>query len=411
MRFRCIASAILSSLCLATAALPAASAAQGATWKGAYAEWLSRQEQTFENDNVAILCDLDLDGVPELFWGNGHYLWYKSSVYYKELTSGVTMKDGKLTVFYQAPPSGTPKDDPNYYDMIYSDEISNIRLYQDRVDGTVHFIRPFIYEEEDYSVRYSWWLLSFPSGKVTIKYPCIIDVTTAGPQDGFGHGSPFVSGDISGDINNLLDIENVPQEVYFARLQRLSDRYQYLGSPALMHTDTPEDMKSGAPTAFWTEVNGLRQFNPAAVQSFLNSWSPGIILGDLTAEPASAGLLLDGTPRQLPAYRFYDNHYLKLRDFAALLSGTSKQFGVTWDGAAVRLTSGASYSAPVTPISGGPATARYSAQPIYLDGKELAIPAYQINGSNYVRLRDLAGALGIPVGWNAQTETIILQTK
>lgn len=417
MRYSRIILGIVSSLLVVTSSIPPASAAESADWRTAYAQWLSKQEQSCDNDNVAVLCDLDLDGVPELFWGSGIIKWgIRDST---ELTTGVSMKDGKLTSIYQLLPyKMSSKDDPNYEEAVYAETISQSLLIRDKNNGALHFIGPFIDQDTMYDsqgaidfVRYRWILIYFEGGRIVRQYDTVLDSYTTGPQDGFGRGSTFLRGRIGGDVNNPLDTEEVTSEVFFARLQKMAARYQCLGNPAVSHTDTPEEMKSGAETAFWTEVNGKKQCNLAAIQKFLASWSPSIVLGDISAEPANAKVLLDSVGKQLPAYRFYDSHYIKLRDFAALLSGTAKQFGVTWDGTAVQLTSSSAYPAPVSPVGGKRMTARYSTQIIYLDGKEINIPSYQINGYNYIRLRDIAEVMNIPVDWNQDTETIVLHTK
>lgn len=62
---------------------------------------------------------------------------------------------------------------------------------------------------------------------------------------------------------------------------------------------------------------------------------------------------------------------------------------------------------------GGPAahaaaslTAKPSSQPIYVDGQRVAMTAYSINGSNYVRLRDIGRAVNFGVTYNVATNTV-----
>lgn len=414
MRYRNKIAGILSGVMLLLAALPVAAAAETTSWRAAYAQWLSQQDKGCEENNIAILCDLDFDGIPELFWGGGSSLW---NGYFQldELHTGITMINRKIAPFYQVQPAGVRKDDPNYHEMIYLPQIMELRLVRNRETGTLHLLSPFVYRHgstvQPGEIRYVWRLLDFSAKKMSTPYESLVDVTTAGEQDGFGHGSTYLNGYIMGSLINSPDERDLSADEFFRRLEILSSKYQILGNPALTHIDTPEDMKSGASTAFWTQINGQKQCNIAAIQQFLSAWSPSIILGDIIAQPANVNLLVDSQPAHLPAYRFYDSHYVKLRDLAALLSGTAKPFDVVWDGSAVQLTSGKAYPQTVTAVSGGQAVARYSPQRMYLDGKELAIPAYQINGHNYVRLREIAAPLGIPVGWNQATETITLQTK
>jgi len=48
--------------------------------------------------------------------------------------------------------------------------------------------------------------------------------------------------------------------------------------------------------------------------------------------------------------------------------------------------------------------AYHSAQPIYLDGAQIQMEAYTINGSNYVKLRDVGEALGFNVYWDGAVQ-------
>lgn len=47
-----------------------------------------------------------------------------------------------------------------------------------------------------------------------------------------------------------------------------------------------------------------------------------------------------------------------------------------------------------------------SVQPIYLDGQRITLPAYSINGNNYVKLRDVGAAMDFNVYWDGTTGTV-----
>jgi hypothetical protein len=95
-----------------------------------------------------------------------------------------------------------------------------------------------------------------------------------------------------------------------------------------------------------------------------------------------------------------------------VLNGTEKSFEVGWDGKknAISLESGKAY----TPVGGElvvaekPATAeaKLSTSTIYLDGKEVKLTAYLINGNNYFKLRDVAAVINFGVTWDGVTNTI-----
>lgn len=74
--------------------------------------------------------------------------------------------------------------------------------------------------------------------------------------------------------------------------------------------------------------------------------------------------------------------------------------------AAVGLALGLVLSGPVAQGAEMWLRAFPSAQPIYLDGQQITLPAYSINGSNYVKLRDVGEAMGFNVYWDETTGTV-----
>ena len=55
--------------------------------------------------------------------------------------------------------------------------------------------------------------------------------------------------------------------------------------------------------------------------------------------------------------------------------------------------------------------ATYSNQPIIVNGKSSQVTAYNIDGSNYLKLRDMAAAIDMGVWWNEGTNTIYIETN
>ena len=136
----------------------------------------------------------------------------------------------------------------------------------------------------------------------------------------------------------------------------------------------------------------------------------------VTAKPTTTTIFVNGVDTKFEAYIINDSNYIKLRDIAYVLNGTSKQFEVGWDGAnnAINLTK----SKPYTIVSGemqGVATANKKATPttskIYLDGKEIALTAYNIGGNNYFKLRDVGESLGFYVDWEPLTSVALISTN
>ena len=136
----------------------------------------------------------------------------------------------------------------------------------------------------------------------------------------------------------------------------------------------------------------------------------------VTANPTSASVLVNGVKTDFDAYSIEGNNYFKLRDLACVLSGTEKQFEVSWDGAAnaISLTSGQSYTAVGGEMTAGTAGAK-AANPtdskILLNGAEVSLTAYNIGGNNYFKLRDVGQAFDFGVGWDNATKTITIDTS
>ena len=117
------------------------------------------------------------------------------------------------------------------------------------------------------------------------------------------------------------------------------------------------------------------------------------------------------------AYNIYDNNYIKLRDFAyyysMFCSHMDKWFDVTWDGEknAINLIRGKEYKSvggEGTLNAGVSATAVLSSASVYLDGEYILLTAYNINGNNYFKLRDLCEALDISISWWGEQKIIYI---
>jgi hypothetical protein len=136
----------------------------------------------------------------------------------------------------------------------------------------------------------------------------------------------------------------------------------------------------------------------------------------VTTRPTASAVLVNGEDKAFDAYNINDNNYFKLRDIAYVLSGTAKQFEVEWirETNTITLASGQPYT-----IAGGemiqgdgtaktatPATAR-----IFLDGREVQLTAYFIDGNNYFKLRDIGEAFDFGVEWDGVNNTVVIDTS
>ncbi|MBQ3054683.1 MAG: hypothetical protein IJC88_01105 [Oscillospiraceae bacterium] len=142
----------------------------------------------------------------------------------------------------------------------------------------------------------------------------------------------------------------------------------------------------------------------------------GMRAGAVNAVRSNSYVYIDGSSRPFTAYNINGNNYFKLRDIAYVLNGTLKQFDVRWNSAtnSIELLGGRQY----TPV-GGECSTFYSykrpvAKPtnssVSLNGRKLALTAYNIDGNNYFKLRDLGKALNFSVEWNEANQSISVES-
>ena len=132
--------------------------------------------------------------------------------------------------------------------------------------------------------------------------------------------------------------------------------------------------------------------------------------------PTASTVLVNGKKVTFDAYNIGGNNFFKLRDLAYVLSGTTKQFEVTWDSGknAINLLRGKAYTIIGGEMEGkgkGEQKATPTTSTIYLDGKTVQLEAYNIGGNNYFKLRDIGVAFDFGVSWDGANNTIIIDTS
>lgn len=152
-----------------------------------------------------------------------------------------------------------------------------------------------------------------------------------------------------------------------------------------------------------------------ALVLLLCSLSLSALAANLVATPTASRVLVDGKEISFDSYTIDGSNYFKLRDIAYTLSGTSKQFSVRYDSGtrSISLTSGASYTPDGTEMQSkgtGAKTPTLTTSRIYIDGVEVQFTAYNIQGYNYFKLRDLGDKLNFSVVWDGKNNTIIVDT-
>ena len=125
---------------------------------------------------------------------------------------------------------------------------------------------------------------------------------------------------------------------------------------------------------------------------------------------------LDGEEVKIGGYLINANNYYKLRDLAALLNGTDKEFNVIFDNEKkqIALELGKGYEKLDTDLQEmkhDKTKAKMVTNTILVDGKEVELKAALIDRNNYVKLRDLGPVVGFIVDYNRETKAIIVDTK
>lgn len=145
---------------------------------------------------------------------------------------------------------------------------------------------------------------------------------------------------------------------------------------------------------------------------------------NIVAKYTSSKIVVDDVEVSLEAYNINGNNYFKLRDLAYVFSPQDAffcpyyGFEVVWDGKlnAINITKTGDWEDSMyTPIGGELAkgdgkdkVAVPCKSSIYLNGEPISLTAYNINGNNYFKLRDLGTALNFAVDWDDETKTVIV---
>lgn len=136
---------------------------------------------------------------------------------------------------------------------------------------------------------------------------------------------------------------------------------------------------------------------------------------ELIATPTASKVLVNGKAVSFDAYTIEGSNYFKLRDIAMSISGTQKQFDVSWDeeNKIINLISNKAYTVVGGEMAPGDGNEKYAvanASVILKDGLEMQFNAYTINGNNYFKLRDIGQAFNIGITWDEATGTIGIDT-
>lgn len=153
--------------------------------------------------------------------------------------------------------------------------------------------------------------------------------------------------------------------------------------------------------------------NRNKILDFIKSYD---MVNELSATRSVANLLVNGDAAVITGYTVNDSNYFKVRDIAMLMRNTSAKFNVSWDSKleAIMIDTNTDYVAIGGELSSDVAQDMdvvENSTPIYVDGHQRAITAYNINGSSYFKIRDIADAAGFEIQWDGDSQTINLITN
>jgi len=186
--------------------------------------------------------------------------------------------------------------------------------------------------------------------------------------------------------------------------------YAFVAAAAQFDTGIPMD--EALVDYIKTELNGVIGEAYAAPRGDLRE----ITIENTVCVQSTHNLSIDGEPKEAEMYNINDENYFKLRDVAALLRGTEAQFEVTWDeeNNCIVVETGK----PYTPVGGEldqgadrSGSIVVSPQSMTVDGEAVNVTAYNLQGNNYFRIRDLGRVLGFGVDFGENSTVLISTAK
>ena len=126
-------------------------------------------------------------------------------------------------------------------------------------------------------------------------------------------------------------------------------------------------------------------------------------------------IVVDGESVDMEIYNIDGYNYFKLRDIAALMTGTKSEFSVDYNGdlLSMHTVKGSQYKAVGGEMLTGQdksSSCKASTWALYVNGKLVNCKVYNIGGNNFFKLRDLGDAYGIGVTFDQATNTAYINS-
>ncbi len=164
----------------------------------------------------------------------------------------------------------------------------------------------------------------------------------------------------------------------------------------------------------------VKELDPTAKTTTTATDSPAVTVPSTSAtaeaKPASATVLIDGKQVKFEAYNIEGSNYFKLRDVAMALAGTEVEYSVGYDNATSSITIG--FEDAYKPVGGELSVstksttkkATLSNAKVIVDGESEQFTAYNIDGNNYFKIRELAECIDFAIGYDQKTNTVTIDT-
>lgn len=229
--------------------------------------------------------------------------------------------------------------------------------------------------------------------------------------------NPVFLHDVNGDASCYTKASSLPASAWEGTVQLAAYTYASEKQTGAWFVDGKWMANAvDYPYIFNLNVDALGAGKHTIEVKFVNGASKAVTvnIGMADATPTTDALYADGAKKTPSIYKIDGSNYFKVRDVAAILNGTDKQFSVGFDNVTkcVTLTSGEAYQMTGSELaaesSGGTVTALTSDNAIYINGERMNLKAYKINGSNYFKLRDLGQALDFHVGYDNNVKSIMV---
>ncbi|MDO5040747.1 MAG: hypothetical protein Q4D95_01510 [Peptoniphilus sp.] len=140
------------------------------------------------------------------------------------------------------------------------------------------------------------------------------------------------------------------------------------------------------------------------------------VFAQTQAVPSEQKVVFDEAEVDIKGYNIDGNNYYRLRDLAAVLTGSEINFNVEYDEIYnyIDITRQSKYDKQPDDLKFSDQEIKSMAesyQRTFVDGDKVIFSGYLINENNYYKLRDLGKVLGFPVSFDEDTNSVIIENK